>query len=87
MADHVLIAAIVEAMHRELSPELVARLSDLPITEIPRPLETEPECIIVPYDPARPDRPQGTHLDCATMDTPNGQATGSSTAPSTGGGR
>ncbi len=74
MADDDEVADIVEAMQRELSPELVTALSDLPITEVPRALEAEPELSIEPYDPANPDNPEGTDLDCATAETANGRA-------------
>ena len=72
MADQ-RVAEIVEAMQRELSPELVAALTDLPITEVPAGLETEAEAEIEPYDPAHPDKPRGTDLDCPTFDDPNGR--------------
>jgi hypothetical protein len=72
MADQ-RVAEIVEAMQRELSPELVAGLTDLPITEVPGGLETDVEMVVEPYDPARPDNPRGTDLDCATFDEPNGR--------------
>jgi hypothetical protein len=72
MADQ-RVADIVEAMQRELSPELVTALTDLPITEVPVGLETEPDAEIEPYDPAHPDDPRGTDLDCATFDEPNGR--------------
>ena len=73
MADQ-RVAEIVEAMQRELSPELVAGLTDLPITEVPAGLETDPEMVVEPYDPERPDNPRGTDLDCATFEEPNGHA-------------
>ena len=72
MADQ-RVAEIVEAMQRELSPELVAALSDLPITEVPDGLETEAEADVEPYDPDHPDNPRGTDLDCATFEDPNGR--------------
>jgi hypothetical protein len=71
MADQ-RVAEIVEAMQRELSPELVAGLTDLPITEVPEGLETDVEMVVEPYDPEHPDNPRGTDLDCATFDEPNG---------------
>ena len=72
MADQT-VAEIVEAMQRELSPELVTALTDVPLTEVPEGLEAEPEADIEPYDPAHPDDPQGTNLDCPNFDEPNGQ--------------
>jgi hypothetical protein len=72
MADQ-RVAEIVEAMQRELSPELVAALTDLPITEVPEGLEVEAEGEVAPYDPAHPDNPQGTDLDCATFDDTDGR--------------
>lgn len=66
------VAEIVEAMQRELSPELVDALTDLPITEVPEGLATTVEAEIEPYDPSRPDAPEGTDLDCATFEDPNG---------------
>jgi hypothetical protein len=73
MADE-RVAEIVLAMQRELSPELVAALTDLPITEVPAGLETDVEMEVEPYDPAHPDEPRGTDLDCATVDEPNGRS-------------
>lgn len=72
MAD-VRVAEIVEAMQRELSPELVDALTDLPITEVPEGLTSEAEAEVEPYDPAHPDSPEGTDLDCATYEDPTGR--------------
>jgi hypothetical protein len=62
------VAEIVAAMQRELSPELVSLLSDLPITEVPEGLDDEPEIVVEPYDPEHPDNPEGTDLDCSTVE-------------------
>jgi hypothetical protein len=80
MADE-RVAEIVEAMQRELSPELVSALTDLPITEVPAGLEAEVELEVEPYDPAHPDDPRGTDLDCATVDEPNGGRTDDEDGP------
>jgi hypothetical protein len=66
------VAEIVAAMQRELSPELVSLLSDLPITEVPEGLDDEPEIVVEPYDPEHPDNPEGTGLDCSTVEAANG---------------
>jgi hypothetical protein len=71
MADE-RVAEIVEAMQRELSPELVTALTDLPLTEVPEGLAAEVDVEVEPYDPAHPDRPEGTNLDCPNFDEPNG---------------
>lgn len=71
MADE-RVAEIVDAMRRELSPELVDALTDLPVTEIPEALPADAEVEIEPYDPAHPDNPEGTDLDCATFEEPDG---------------
>jgi hypothetical protein len=70
------VAEIAAAMQRELSPELVELLSDLPITEVPEGLDDEPEVEVEPYDPDHPDDPAGTDLDCSTLEDENGRAEG-----------